>query len=145
MIDWLKRIAPEPELQLNDDAVPIVLRRLRSAKRLTLRLAPDGSEVRITLPRWASKAEAIEFAHSRADWLAEQRSKIPQRTRPAPGGQIDFRGKSAKLIWVANAPRTPCLRAGELTIGGPREGIESRLKRWMEREALEMFERDTKF
>ena len=51
MIDWLKKSALEPEIDLGGATLPIVLRRHPTAKRLTLRLAPDGSEVRITLPQ----------------------------------------------------------------------------------------------
>ena len=39
--------------------VPVVLRRNAQARRMTMRLAPDGSEVRITLPRWGRSAEAL--------------------------------------------------------------------------------------
>ena len=70
MIDWLRRAPLEPQVELGGRTVPIVLRRMRHARRLTLRLAPDGSEVRITLPAWAEAREAIAFAHARADWLA---------------------------------------------------------------------------
>ena len=59
MIDWLKKSALEPEIDLGGATLPIVLRRHPTAKRLTLRLAPDGSEVRITLPQWARSAEAL--------------------------------------------------------------------------------------
>ena len=67
MIDWLRgasaKAAPDPEIDLGGRRVPIVLKRLRNARRLTLRLAPDGSEVRVTLPAWAEGREAIAFAH----------------------------------------------------------------------------------
>ena len=43
-------------LGLAGRAVPIALKRHPTARRLTMRLAPDGSEVRITLPRWAARA-----------------------------------------------------------------------------------------
>ncbi|MGB7418804.1 MAG: metal-dependent hydrolase, partial [Erythrobacter sp.] len=62
MIDWLKRAPVDPQIELNGAVVPITLRRHPSAKRLTLRLAPDGSAVRITLPQWARANEAIAFA-----------------------------------------------------------------------------------
>ena len=51
MIDWLRRPPLEYEIDLAGRTVPIVLRRMRNARRLTLRLAPDGSDVRITLRR----------------------------------------------------------------------------------------------
>jgi len=72
MIDWLRREAIEPEIELGDRTLPIDLIRNRRAKRLTLRLAPDGSAVRITLPRRLQRwleAEALRlFAADARDY-----------------------------------------------------------------------------
>ena len=69
MIDWLKRDPREaPTVMVGDRPLPLVVRRLHNARRMTLRLAPDGSEVRISIPRWGRTAEALDFARSRADW-----------------------------------------------------------------------------
>lgn len=142
MIDWLKRDALEPELTLNGEAVPITLKRHRTAKRLTLRLAPDGSEVRITLPHWARSAEAIAFAHARTTWLEEQHAKVPRRVAPGPGSVVQFRGRDVQIAWDKAAPRKPVLDGDRVTIGGPEKGLANRLQRWLESEALELFEGD---
>ena len=142
MIDWLKRAPIDPEIELGGETIPIALRRHPTAKRLTLRLAPDGSEVRITLPKWARSAEAIAFAHTRRDWLAEQYSRIPKREAPGPGATLLYRGKSKRIAWDETAPRRPKLADGSVTLGGPLTGLEGRLKRWMEREALALFDDD---
>ncbi len=142
MIDWLRRADIEPEIALNGETVPIVLRRHPSAKRLTLRLAPDGSAVRITLPGWAHGNEAIAFAHARSDWLAQQHARIPRRAGPEAGGDIQFRGRSLTIAWDESAPRRPQLDAQGLRVGGALDGLEARLRRWLEREALTLFEGD---
>ncbi|MEM8725660.1 MAG: SprT family zinc-dependent metalloprotease [Pseudomonadota bacterium] len=144
MIDWLKRHAIEPEIELAGETVPIVLRRHNRAKRLTLRLAPDGSAVQITLPSWANPNEAIAFAHARADWLAAQRERIPQRAAPAPGGEVLYRGEPLALVWNERAPRRPKHSGGSLTLGGQQSGFEVRVRRWLEREALVLFEEDAR-
>lgn len=147
MIDWLRgasaRTPSEPAaIELGGAPVPIVLKRLRSARRLTLRLAPDGSEVRITLPAWAEGREAIAFAHSRAPWLAEQFAKLPRRAAPEPGGTLHYRGQALEILWDARNPRRPVIDGDGLRIGGPQTGIEARLKRWMEAQALALAEAD---
>ena len=148
MIDWLRgasaKAAPEPEIELGGQRLPIVLKRLRNARRLTLRLAPDGSEVRITLPAWAEGREAFAFAHSRAGWLAEQHARLPARAAPAPGGTVRYRGQALRLDWDERAARRPVLAAdgAALRIGGPQAGLETRLKRWLEAEALRLAEAD---
>lgn len=142
MIDWLKGSAVDPEIELGGASIPIALRRHRTAKRLTLRLAPDGSEVRITMPRWARSDEAIAFAHARTDWLEQQFARIPARKAPGPGSDVLYRGESIRIVWDAAAARRPQLLGEQLTIGGPKEGLEKRLQRWLEKEALGLFEAD---
>jgi predicted metal-dependent hydrolase len=142
MIDWLRRAQFDPEIELNGRTVPIVLRRHPTARRLTLRLAPDGSEVRITLPQWARGQEAIAFAHARHDWLEAQHARIPQRTAPGPGSALAFRGQEVRIAWDEGAPRRPALSGEVVRIGGPKAGLEARLKRWLEGEALSLFEAD---
>lgn len=147
MIDWLKPASaraadPVPQIDLGGTCVPIVIRRHPTAKRLTLRLAPDGSEVRLTMPRWARIAEALAFAESRKDWLEAQRAKVPQRTAPAPGGTFMVDGEEIRIAWEESAPRRPALADGELRLGGPEQGIAARIQRWLERRALAHFESD---
>ena len=57
MIDWLRRGRDEePSVTVGDRVLPLMIRRHPRATRLTMRLAPDGSEVRITLPRWGCRS-----------------------------------------------------------------------------------------
>ncbi len=146
MIDWLRgasaRKPLDTKIDLGGTPVPIVLKRLHNARRLTLRLAPDGSEVRITLPAWAEGREAIAFAHARKGWLAEQLARMPRRAAPAPGGEVRYRGRTLRLEWDARAPRRPAIVGDSLRIGGPESGLETRLKRWLESEALALAEAD---
>lgn len=144
MIDWLRRAQIDPEIELGGRRLPIVLRRHPSARRLTLRLAPDGSEIRITLPAWAQAREAIAFAHARTDWLRGQLDRIPVRTAPVPGSEVLYRGAALTLEWDPGLPRRPRVAAGHLRLGGPREGLEGRLRRWLEAEALMLFAADVR-
>ncbi len=142
MIDWLKRPPVDPEIELNGETVPIVLRQHPRAKRLTLRLAPDGNSVQITLPGWANANEAIAFAHTRAEWLAAQHARIPRRAAPEPGGEVLYRGEALALEWDAAAPRKPRRDDDILILGGPQTSFVARVKRWLEHEALTLFEAD---
>ncbi|MEE4289490.1 MAG: metal-dependent hydrolase, partial [Erythrobacter sp.] len=107
MIDWLKRSAIAPEIELNGEIIPIVVTRRKAAKRLTLRLAPDGREVRISLPVWAHGNEAIAFAHARAEWLAQIHASIPRRPAPDAGEEVLYRARPLTIAWQPGAPRRP--------------------------------------
>lgn len=142
MIDWLRRDALEPVIELGDRTLPIEITRHRRARRLTLRLAADGSAVRITLPHWARSAEATAFAHARRDWLAAQLAKIPPKRDPAGEGRLLYRGRELAVDWRGDAPRSPRLDGGRLTLGGPHDTLARRLQRWLEQESLRMFAED---
>ncbi len=144
MIDWLRREALEPEVEIDGRILPIELNRNARAKRLTLRLAPDGRAVRITLPQWCRSAEAIAFAHARADWLADQLAKVPEPRDPAREGVVTWCGQQVPIVWDATAPRKPVHAGDNLRIGGPRETLNPRLQRWLEGEALRLFGDDAR-
>ena len=142
MIDWLRREALEPVIELNGHSLPIRLTRNRRAKRLTLRMAPDASEVRISLPHGCRSEEAIAFAHARRDWLSSQMAKVPERRDPVRDRTLLYRGAEIGIDWRESAPRKPSLSETKLLIGGPEESLAKRLQRWLEQEALRLFTDD---
>ncbi|NBW76841.1 MAG: M48 family peptidase [Sphingomonadaceae bacterium] len=143
MIDWLRRRTDEvPQVEIDGRLLPLALRRNAAAKRMTMRLAPDGSEVRVTLPRWGRSAEALEFARSKADWLAVQLAKVPQAPALIDGAGLLYRGRSLPLRHDAAAPRKVRLGDGELHVGGPADSLHRRLQRWLEDEALRLLADD---
>ena len=145
MIGWLRREAGDPVVEVAGRTLPIAVRRDPRARRLTLRLAADGSEVRLTLPRWCPEAEAIAFAHARSEWLGEQLAKIPVRRPPEPGGSVMYRGRELAIDWRAAGLRTPRLDGERIVLGGPLERVAARVQRWLEREAQELMEEDMAF
>jgi predicted metal-dependent hydrolase len=142
MIDWLRREPDNPVVEVEGRILPIELTRNNRARRLTLRLAPDGSAVRITLPHWCRSAEAIAFAQARRAWLGEQLAKVPPPRDPAQDGRLLYRGEDIAVDWNAGAPRRPRFNDGRLELGGPRDTLAKRLQRWLEGEALRLFAED---
>lgn len=142
--DWLTpgRSAAHLSITLGDRALPLVIRRLPHARRLTLRLAPDGSEVRVSAPRAARSAEVVAFAHAHADWLTGQLARVPQRATLAPGAAVPFRGEQLTIVHEPSALRRPQLDDGTLVLGGTAESIAPRLRRWLESEARRLMTHD---
>lgn len=133
------RPAPAPRvLCVGDRELPVVVRRLRTARRITLRLAPDGSEARISMPEWGRTADALRFAEQRRDWLAAQLSRIPAPVRIEPGFTLSYRGEAVRIEWREGAARRPALHPGAIVVGGSLDGIEGRLRRWLEAEAMRL-------
>lgn len=142
MIDWLRRDDTHPSIELAGREVPIALNRHARAKRLILRLSPDGSEVRVTLPRWGTTREALGFVQSRKDWLEEQARRIEPSRSAIETGEVLWRGQNLALDWSASRPRRIERDGRTLLAGGPQSGLENRLRRWLEGEALALFEKD---
>ncbi|KPF93456.1 metal-dependent hydrolase [Novosphingobium sp. AAP83] len=116
--------------------LPLVIRKLGHARRMTLRLAPDGSEARVSIPAWCRVGDAEAFARDRADWLAGQLANLPEARQIAPGATLCFRGETLLIQWTETAPRKPVIEDGRLIMGGPPESLSRRLQRWLEGEAM---------
>lgn len=151
MIDWLRRplrepAAPKPiaprTMTIDGREMPLVIRRLAQARRMTLRLSPDGGEVRVSIPRWGRVGDAEAFARERADWLALQLRRMPERASITAGSVVPFRGEALQVRWLADAPRKPVLDDGMIVLGGPQDGLQGRLARWLEGEALRLMTED---
>lgn len=137
MLDWLRRdpSAP-PTVEVAGRALPVVVRRLERARRMSMRLAPDGGEVRISIPRWTPTAEALAFARSRREWLARQLAALPAPPPPlAHGATLVLRGEPLALAHDAAAPRRPAVADGVLRVGGAQASLAARLQRWLQAEA----------
>jgi predicted metal-dependent hydrolase len=142
MIDWLRKDREQPKVTVAGRDLPLAIRRHARARRLTMRLAPDGSEVRITLPQWGRTLDAMVFVNSRTAWLEQQLARIPQAAPPVPGGTLTYRGQLLAIAWSPNLPRKPHMVDGMVRLGGPEETVPARLNRWLEAEALRLFAED---
>jgi predicted metal-dependent hydrolase len=142
MIDWLRRVPVDPEIELGGRVLPIEISRHPRARRLTLRLAADGQAVKLTVPRWASDGEAIAFARARAEWLAGQLAQVPEACPPRDGGPLLYRGGEHTIAWLADAPRKPAIEDGVVLLGGSEASLAPRLQRWLEGEARRLVEAD---
>lgn len=145
VIDWLRHGQAEPVVQLATGPLPVAIRRHPRARRLTMRLAPDGSEVRITMPRWGRTADALDFACSRVEWIEAQLARMPQALVIGPGALLPYRGTNLVIDWYRNAPRRPRVEAERLVVGGPQESLAARLRRWLEAEAQAHLAQDLAF
>ncbi len=54
---------------------------MRRARRYVMRVRPDG-DLRVTIPRGGSKAEALRFAERHLDWATRQRARVIEGRRP---------------------------------------------------------------
>ncbi len=145
MIDWLRKDHQDPCVEVAGKIIPIAIRRHARARRLTMRLAPDGSEVRITLPQWGRTIDALAFARAREEWIARQLRKIPERVEIGNGKLLPYRGAALSVAWNEGGPRKVRREGETLHVGGPLGRLPARIQRWLEGEALRLCEEDLAF
>jgi len=136
MPDWpWRRREEQPSVRLAGRDVPVVIRKLSHARRMTMRLSRDGQEVRVSVPSWTRQADALAFVHQSASWLEAQADAVPQRQVPAHGAVLPYLGEAHVIAHDPAAPRKIVARDGALRLGGPAETLVPRLRRWLENEA----------
>lgn len=145
MLDWLRKDQQDPQVELAGRTLPINIRRHARANKLTMRLAPDGSELRITIPRWARTRDALVFVEARRAWIEQQLARIPAAISIAHGSRLPYRGNPLTIHWQEKAPRRPRLDDGLLHIGGPADTLEARTRHWLEGEAVTLLKQDLAF
>ncbi|MCB1398921.1 MAG: M48 family metallopeptidase [Rhodobacteraceae bacterium] len=89
-----------------DPAVALTLRRSARARRFSLRVSRLDGQVTLTLPRWAAEADALAFAHDKADWLRRMVSDSVPLRQARIGATLPFLGQECRIV-AANirAPR----------------------------------------
>lgn len=142
MIDWLLRPSDDLTVDIGGRLVPLVLRRNAQARRMTMRLAPDGSEIRVTMPQWGRSAEALAFARAKASWLGAQLDALPQIAAPADGGALRYRGEMLEIRHDPARSRRIAIDGGQLLVGGAAESLSGRIGRWLQGEARRLLESD---
>ncbi len=114
------------------------------ATRLRLRVDPRTRAVLLTVPRRVSQRRALAWAAGHEAWIAAQLADIPPPTGFAPGGDVPLYGVAHRLDWDPARSRRIERGEGRLVAGGPREGLERRLLRWLQAHAREILGRETR-
>lgn len=140
-----REVDAPPMIEVGGRQIPVTIRRLAQSRRMVMRLAPDASEIRISMPRWGRTAEALAFARSRAVWLETQLARHVAPTPLGHGASLPLRGALLRIDHVPSAPRRPLVIDGLLRLGGPAEGLDTRIRRWLQAEAKLLFADDLAF
>lgn len=113
------------------------------ARVMRLRVDRRTGDVVLTVPRRVSQKRALEWAAGHRAWIEAQLAQVAVATPLGAGSEVPLFGTPRKVDWDPGRPRTPRIDGGRIVIGGPAEGVEARLMRWLSRTALEVLERET--
>jgi predicted metal-dependent hydrolase len=133
-----RSVRPSPDAQPPAPSVagPVVFVRHRRARRYVLRVLEDGT-LRVTMPRWGSKREALAFAQQQDEWVQRQRAL---RRAESPSARPWGDGASVLLDGVPTALRVArgddgalVVRVGDETVPAPAAADPADVRPWVQR------------
>lgn len=143
MLDRLKTILSnshsDPLIDVEGEQVPVRILRNPRARRISMRADAVKREIRITMPTYTPTSAALEFVHSKRQWIAARLQSAPDAAPIIPGSEIAVEGEAHIIRWQADLPRRVERINGELRLGGPEAMAGSRILRWLKTEAREVF------
>ena len=113
------------------------------ARVMRLRVDPRTAEVLLTVPKRVSRKQALIWAAGHREWIERQLARIPPAERLGPGSSLPLYDIPHVIDWSPERPRTIRVVEGRIVAGGPREGQEARILRWLRRHALETLSSET--
>lgn len=126
---------------------PVRLKVSSRAQRMRLSVDPRTRSVLLTVPRRVSRRRALAWASGHRAWIEKALADIPLPLAFAPGASIPLRGEPHVIDWDRARLRRIERRAddlgGRLIAGGPLDGLERRILRWLRAEALVLLGRET--
>lgn len=135
----------EPTVEIDGQIYPLRIRRMAQARRMSLRADPVRGEVTISGPTRLRTAEALAFARSRHDWLAQRFAAAAQPVALDAGSTIGFCGDPVEIVHDPGHGRIVSLCDDRLLVGGPPEHVATRVERWLRREARRLMADDLSF
>jgi predicted metal-dependent hydrolase len=124
--------------------IPITVRVSPRARNMRLWVDPRTRAVLLTVPRRVSQRRALAWAAEHRDWVEAALAAIPEGAPIAPGASVPLHGEPRRIDWDPRRPRRIEVEPDRLIVGGPIEGLEGRVLRWLKAEALALLTRETR-
>ena len=113
------------------------------ARVLRLKVDPRTGAVVLTVPRRVSQRKALEWAAGHREWVETQLARIVPPERLGPNAAVPLYGRPHLVDWSAERSRIVRVEEGRIVAGGPLEGLERRVLRWLKRHALDLLAHET--
>ena len=143
MISLFRRtLPPEPvqiDVRIGAATYPVMVRRLASARRYTLRVRTAQRDIVLSMPTRGSLATARAFAEKHAGWIALRLAKLSHDVSFADGATVPYRDVSHRIEHRGGVRGTVKLEAGSppvLAVFGDINHLPRRLTDWLKKQAL---------
>lgn len=123
------------------DGVEIV--RHPTARRIRLAVDPASGRTRLVVPKRASLKVALGWAAEKAEWIAEQRARLPRPIPFVDGAVIPFGDGTLTIGWSAGSRRALIREGDRLLAEGPADTVPRRVEAWLRRQAIDVLATET--
>jgi predicted metal-dependent hydrolase len=120
----------------NTRRMPIVIRRHRSSRRMTLRYQPLQQHLLLTLPRYVSIKQGLHFIEEKRKWIEKQIDETVQHFPFVDGQLLPLLGKEVCLRHVGGRG-VITLSGSDMLVPGEAEFMSRRVQDWLRRCARE--------
>ncbi|MDQ8757011.1 DUF45 domain-containing protein [Sphingosinicella sp. LHD-64] len=124
--------------------LPLTIRVSPTARRLRLKVDTRTRTVLLTIPRRVSRRSALAWAAGHRDWAERALAAIPVAAPIGPGTVVPLADEDLVLDWDPSRSRRIEARDGRLVAGGPLDGLQARVLRWLKARALAVLEAETR-
>lgn len=123
-------------IEFDDARIPVLIRRHALSRRIVIRYQPLQNCVSMTLPRYVSIKQGLDFVESKRNWIARQRGEQKARVAFADGATIPILGQEYRLSH-AGGRGVVTLDEGTIRVHGQPEFMERRFRNWLIERARE--------
>ena len=95
----------------------IMLKRIASARRFTLRVRAATRDVVLTIPPRSSISGARAFAEAHAAWIGVRLERLPKPTPLGPGEVVPLRGVNHLIVHRPSQRGTAWIEPGRKSVG----------------------------
>ena len=106
----------------------------KTARKLTLRIDSKAHLPVLTIPKYCSSKQAVEFALSHKDWIERNLAKIPSPKRFADKERFSFFGSEIEICHDSSLKSGSFLQDNILHVSGSEEFCHRRVSDFIKRE-----------
>jgi len=121
-------------IDIDGQAVPLLVRRHPQARRLILRIDEDGTGAVVTIPKHSSFEEGVDMAVRKSAWIKRQLVKQPDTVIFTDGAEVPFLGHPHVVRHMPTGRGVQCVD-GEILVAGRPEHLRRRLSDWFKTQA----------
>ncbi|MBT4880618.1 MAG: M48 family metallopeptidase [Alphaproteobacteria bacterium] len=118
-------------LQLGEQEIPVLLRKSRTAKRLSLRFAHTKDQLLLTVPPGISQRAARKFIHQSHDWIISKAQRPVKREAFTDGVQVPILGKPYVFRYHEGKRAHVWVEGQEVSFRGPEERHQFITEKWI--------------